>query len=145
MPYSFLLFSFWFLGSFLFVPDVALRMRKYVRFGTGELIRFILMTMIVFVLFYQGIISATLLIFFECLFVLRFIHIKKFLEEKLFNHYSWYARSPKWGKWIILLICYLLIFFFVKWFIINVIAEGIFHIPLDDELQQMVDNLQETP
>jgi len=118
-------------------------MRAYLNFSKRSFLRFIFLTSIAFLLFYMGYISTVLLVFFELLFLLRFIHTKKFLEDKVFNHYSGYKKLPGWGKWAILFIAYLILFFFFKWFIINVIAEGIFHIPLDAELEGMMDKLKE--
>ena len=119
-------------------------MRAYLNFSRGNLIRFILLTSVVFLLFYMGYISGVLLVFFELLFVLRFIHTKKFMEDKVFNHYPAYKGLPGWGKWVVLLISYMVLFFFFKWFLINVIAEGVFHIPLNDELQAMVSGIQDS-
>ena len=118
-------------------------MRRYLDFSRKNFVRFILLTAVLFLLFYMGYISLTLLIFFEFLFLLRFIHTKKFIEHKLLNNYSWYGGLPGWGKWAVLLVIYMVLFMIFKWFLINVIIEGIFHIPLDEELQEMARKAQE--
>ncbi len=117
-------------------------MRAYLNFTKRSLLRFIFLTSIAFLLFYMGYISTILFVFFELLFLLRFIHTKKFIEDKVFNHYPQYKGLPGWGKWVLLFIVYLILFFLFKWFLINVIVEGVFHIPLNDELQGMVEKLR---
>ena len=78
----------------------------------------------------------TLFLFFELLFLIRFINVRKYVELKLTRYYPPYEKFPGWAKWIILLITYILIFMVFKWVLINIILEGIFGIPINDELQE---------
>ncbi len=112
-------------------------MHKYLNFSKSQLIRFILLSAIMLFFYFEGMISLILLLFFEILFLIRFIHVKKYLESKILNHYPAYEHLPGWAKWIVILIMYLIIFMIFKWIIVNIILEGIFHIPINSELQGM--------
>ncbi|MCP4647604.1 MAG: hypothetical protein GY852_07700 [bacterium] len=112
-------------------------MKQLFNFSKGNLIRFLLLSAFVLFFYYEGMISLTLFLFFEIIFLIRFINVKKYLEMKLLNHYPAYEHLPGWAKWVIILIGYLIIFLILKWILINLILEGIFNIPINSELQEM--------
>lgn len=112
-------------------------MKQFLNFSKGQIIRFLFLSAIMFFAYYVGLISITLLLFFEILFLIRFIHIKKYLEMKLLGHYPAYEHLPGWAKWAIIIITYILVFMLIKWILINIILEGVFHIPINNELQEI--------
>jgi hypothetical protein len=112
-------------------------MKQFFNFSKGNLIRFILLSAIISLFYLEGLISLTLFMFFEIIFLIRFINVKKYVEMKLLNHYPAYEHLPGWAKWVIVLIAYLIIFIILKWILINIILEGIFHIPINNEIQEL--------
>ncbi|MBD3398635.1 hypothetical protein GF412_05340 [Candidatus Micrarchaeota archaeon] len=112
-------------------------MKRFFDFSKGNIIRFLLLTAIVSFFYLEGLISLTLFMFFEIIFLIRFIHVKKYVEMKLLNHYPAYEHLPGWAKWIIILLAYLVIFIILKWILINVIIEGVLNIPINNEIQEL--------
>ncbi|MFP3950366.1 MAG: hypothetical protein ACLFUZ_04740 [Candidatus Micrarchaeia archaeon] len=109
-------------------------MKQFFNFSRGNIIRFILFSAIIAFVYLEGMISITLFIFFEIIFFIRFINVKKYVEMKFLDHYPAYEHLPGWAKWLIILITYLIIFLIFKWILINIILEGIFHIPVNNEI-----------
>ena len=112
-------------------------MKQFLNFSKGQFIRFLLLSAFMFFFYYEGMISLTLFLFFEIILLIQFINVKKYLEMKLLNHYPAYEHLPGWAKWAIIIIAYLLIFMLIKWILINIILEGIFHIPINNEIQEL--------
>lgn len=119
-------------------------MHQFLNFSKGQIIRFVLLSAIMSLLYFSGIIPLDLFLFFELLYLIQFIHVKKYLEAKLLDHYPAYEHLPGWAKWAIIIIAYLIVFMILKWILINIILEGMFHIPINSELQQMSAKLSET-
>jgi hypothetical protein len=84
----------------------------------------------------EGFVPGSMVIFFVLLLLLRFVNVKKYLEAKFLHHYPQYEHLPGWAKWAILLVAYLPIFMVFKWVIMNVVLEGIFSIPVNEEMQE---------
>jgi hypothetical protein len=112
-------------------------MKQFIRTDKGQLIRFALFSAVFFFFYYAGLFSLTLFLLFELLLLLRFFNLRKYLEVKFLSNYPAYTRLPDWAKWAVVLFVYLLIFLAFKWLLVNLVLEGFFHIPINEELQAM--------
>ena len=110
-------------------------MKQFLNLTKGQLIRFALFSILFFSFYYAGLFSLTIFFLFELLLLMRFFNLKKFLEVKFLGNRPEYMRLPEYAKWAITLTVYLLIFLAFKWLLINLILEGLFHIPINSELQ----------
>jgi hypothetical protein len=111
-------------------------MLGYIDLSRKRIAYFILLTLFFAYAYLEGMIPFTLFLFFELLFLIRFINVKKYLEEKLLSRYPQYEHLPGWAKWAVVLVFYILVFMAFKWVLMNVLMEGIFGIPVQDELKQ---------
>ncbi len=111
-------------------------MHGYLNITKKSIAYFLLLTAFFFYGYLEGLIPFTLFLFFELLFLIRFVNVKKYLEEKLLSRYPQYKNLPGWAKWLVILVAYILIFMAFKWVLMNVVLEGIFGIPIQDELKQ---------
>lgn len=110
-------------------------MRRFLRLTKRQVALFLLFSMLMLYMYYAGMMPFTLLLFFELIFLIRFIDVRKYLELNVFSRHPHYARLPERAKWVLLLVVYLLVFMALKWVLANVVLEGIFHIPVSDELR----------
>lgn len=110
-------------------------MHGFLNFTKKRIAYFLLLSAFFFYGYLEGMIPFTLFLFFELLFLIRFINVKKYLELKFTEHYPPYEKLPGWAKWIIIFLFYLLVFMAFKWILMNILLEGIFGIPINDELQ----------
>jgi hypothetical protein len=111
-------------------------MHGYLNLTKKQAAYFLLLSLFFAYAYLEGMIPLTLFLFFELLFLIRFINVKKYLEEKLLSRYPQYGSLPGWAKWFIILVFYILVFMIFKWVLMNVLLEGIFGIPINDELQE---------
>lgn len=115
-------------------------MRGYLDLTKKRVTVFLLLTIFFSYGYLSGIIPFTLFLFFELLFLIRFVNVKKYLEDSFLLHYPQYGHLPGWAKWLIILVAYILLFMLFKWVLMNVIMEGILGIPIKDELDEWMLN-----
>jgi hypothetical protein len=110
-------------------------MHGFLNFSRKRVAYFILLCTFFIYGYLEGMIPASILIFFVLLMLLRFVNVKKYLEMKFLHHYPQYEHLPGWAKWLILIIAYILVFMVFKWILMNVVLEGIFQVPVNEDMQ----------
>ncbi|MBN2121433.1 hypothetical protein JW721_00030 [Candidatus Micrarchaeota archaeon] len=111
-------------------------MHGYLNITRKQVAYFILLSAFFIYGYLEGFVPGSMVIFFVLLMLLRFINVKKYLEVKFLHHYPQYEHLPGWAKWAIIIVAYLLVFMAAKWVLMNVVLEGIFQIPIKEDMEE---------
>ncbi len=101
--------------------------------------KFVILSFIIIYFFYFKMnMPVSLVLIFELLLLIKLLPISKFIEKKLIKIYPKYSKFNIWVKRLILLVCFIIVYLILKLIIINLILEGIFNIPVEEQINDFI-------